>query len=383
MRKISPEAFDLSLSRGQSLNPFMATLSSGAISSQQQSVLPPLPQQQSAPPPHPQQWSMPPPPLQQQSAFLPHQWSTLPPQQQSVPLPLFLEAEPDHVDALGSDDEGVLASTQTCSNKRLGPDGPQEQPLSTPRVDVEFADLGEVHDHCNIDEEEVTLEGGRFSKEEHAGIDEIYQNILALAEGFGKKHHQSVQCVLTKLSMGFASREQRAVTSSWNAYVGLNLNPDSNVSQNDYIRLIVGLAYKKMIADAGGRDSDGWRRQHDDLVKQYDALRKERGEDIHLSLWDQKNAMRGIAHQWMADMNTAKACGIHLGVVMVASEEGAKKENWFLVNSPFMQDYMMKCLGLEKILLSQIHQALCISEKRSKDVIPCNETKYGQGVPNF
>src|SRR5258708_4162979 len=178
MRKISPEAFDLSLSRGQSPNPFMATLSSGAISSQQQSMLPPLPQQWSAPPPHPQQWSVsppllqqqstPPPPLQQQSAFLPHQWSTLPPQQQSVPLPLFLEAEPDHVDALGSDDEWVLASMQTCSDKWLGPDGPQEQTLSTPRVDVEFADLGEVHDHCNIDEEEVTLEGGRFSKEERS-----------------------------------------------------------------------------------------------------------------------------------------------------------------------------------------------------------------------
>src|SRR5258705_13630270 len=118
---------------------------------------------------------------------------------------LFLEAEPDHVDALGLDDEGVLASMQMCSNKWLSPDGPQEQPLSTPRVDVEFADLGEVHDHCNIDEEEVTLEGGHFSKEEHAGIDEIYQNILALAKGFGKKHCQSVQCVLTKLSMGFAS----------------------------------------------------------------------------------------------------------------------------------------------------------------------------------
>ena len=84
------------------------------------------------------------------------------------------------------------------------------------------------------------------------------------------------------------------VTSSWNAYVGLNLNLDSNVSQNDYIRLIAGPAYKKMITDAGGRDSDGWRRQHDDLVKQYDALRKEQDKDIHLSLQDQKNAMRGI-----------------------------------------------------------------------------------------
>src|SRR5260370_10760914 len=161
---------------------------------------------------------------------------------------------------------------QTCSNKWLGPDGPQEQPLSTPRVDAEFADLGEVHDHCDIDEEEVTLEGGHFSKEEHAGIDEIYQNILALAEGFGKKHHRSVQCVLTKLSMGFASRERQAVTSSWNAYVGLNLNPDSNVSQNDYIRLIVGPAYKKMIADAGARDRDALRRHHDVLVKQDDTL---------------------------------------------------------------------------------------------------------------
>src|SRR5258708_35218240 len=186
----------------------MATLSSGAISSKQQSMLPPLPQQQSAPPPHPQQWSAsppllqqwsaPPPPLQQQSAFLPHQWSMLPPQQQSVPLPLFLEAEPDHVDALGSDDEGILASMQTCSNKRLGPDGPQEQPLSTPRVDAEFADLGEVHDHCDIDEEEVTLEGGCFSKEEHAGIDQIYQNILDLSVRFGKKHCHSCHGVLTK-----------------------------------------------------------------------------------------------------------------------------------------------------------------------------------------
>jgi len=86
--------------------------------------------------------------------------------------------------------------------------------------------------------------------------------------------------------------------------------------------------------------------------------------------------MRGIACQWMADMNTAKACGIHLGVVMVASEEGAEKENRFLVNSPFMQDYMTKHLGLEKILLSQIHQALCISEKRSEDVvIPLQQDK--------
>jgi len=92
------------------------------------------------PPPLPQQWSMPPPP-QQQSAFLPHQQSMLPPQQQSVPLPLFLEAEPDDVDALGSDDEEVLSSMQTCSDKWLSPNGPQEQPLSTPRVDVEFVDL--------------------------------------------------------------------------------------------------------------------------------------------------------------------------------------------------------------------------------------------------
>src|SRR5258705_11831176 len=86
--------------------------------------------------------------------------------------------------------------------------------------------------------------------------------------------------------------------------------------------------------------------------------------------------MRGITCRWTADMNTTKACGIHLGAVMVASEEGAEKENRFLVNSPFMQDYMMKHLGLEKILLSQIHQALCISEKRSEDVvIPLQQDK--------
>src|SRR5258708_35865079 len=89
--------------RGQSPNPFMATLSSGAISSQQQSMLPPLPQQQSAPPPHPHQWSASPPLLQQcsppspplplQSAFLLPPWPIPPPCQQPRPLPLFFEAE--------------------------------------------------------------------------------------------------------------------------------------------------------------------------------------------------------------------------------------------------------------------------------------------------
>src|SRR5260370_16867971 len=102
---------------------------------------------------------------------------------------------------------------QTCSDKWLSPDGPQEQPLSTPRVDMEFADLGEVHDHCDIDEEEVTLEGGHFSKEEHAGIDEIYQNILALAQGFGKNHHRLFHWFLTKLSLAFASQQSQSLTS--------------------------------------------------------------------------------------------------------------------------------------------------------------------------
>src|SRR5258706_2398375 len=89
------------------------------ISSQPQSMLPPLPQQQSASPPLLQQWSAPPPPLQQPSAFLRRQQSAFPPQQQSVPLPLFLEAKSDHVDALGSDDEAGLACMQTCSDKLL------------------------------------------------------------------------------------------------------------------------------------------------------------------------------------------------------------------------------------------------------------------------
>src|SRR5258708_12173927 len=48
-------------------------------------------------------------------------------------------------------DEGVLASMQMCSDKWLGPDGPQEQPLSTPRVAMEFATLLEVHDHYVLD----------------------------------------------------------------------------------------------------------------------------------------------------------------------------------------------------------------------------------------
>src|SRR5258707_14346110 len=107
--------------------------------------------------------------------------------------------------------------------------------------------------------------------------------------------------------MGFASQEQWVVTSSWNAYVGLNLNLDSNVSHNDYIRLIAGLVYKKMITDAGDRDSDGWIRQHVDLVNQYDGLRKEQGEDICLLLQEKKNAIRGSNHSSTADMNTTKS----------------------------------------------------------------------------
>src|SRR5260221_223534 len=54
-------------------------------------------------------------------------------------------------------------------------------------------------------------------------IDPIYNRFLGL-----------------QFSVEVVSGEIHRGKNGWNAYVGLNLNPDSNVSQNDYIRLIAG-----------------------------------------------------------------------------------------------------------------------------------------------
>jgi hypothetical protein len=156
-------------------------------------------------------------------------------------------------------------------------------------------------------------------------------------------------------------------TTSWSAYVSLHPNPDSSVSQNDYVKMTAGPAYRKMVHDAGGKDSDEWKLLSKDLIKRFEAVRGVQSKKISTDTRNQAGLMTTIAHRWEKDLDHAKSCGVHVAVIMVASDDGAAKANKFLVNSDFMKGHITQRLGTEKVFLPQIHQQLSISENKAKD----------------
>ena len=83
-----------------------------------------------------------------------------------------------------------------------------EEPTSTMSEEgCRYEDLGEDDADLVIEEEtnETPFRAGRFSPEELDDINQMYRDLLKTVEAFGKKHNRSVQSVLTKLTVGFAT----------------------------------------------------------------------------------------------------------------------------------------------------------------------------------
>ena len=108
----------------------------------------------------------------------------------------------------------------------------------------------------------------------------MYRDLLKTAEAFGKKHNQSVQSVLTKLTVGFATRQRCQSGNSWCAYVALNPNTDVNLNQNEYVTTVLGPRYRKLVEDLGGKRSSAWKAKNRELVEQHTELKAKQSQVI-------------------------------------------------------------------------------------------------------
>src|SRR5260370_1758964 len=157
--------------------------------------------------------------------------------------------------------------------------------------------------------------------------------------------------------MGFATHECQVKGNSWCTYVALNPNTDSLISQNDYMKKILGPNYQKMIEEHGGEKSDAWgvKKEKEELMQWHNELMVQRDQKRTSNGKGQVATMRLIHKQWKKDLNTATSCGIHLAVIMVSSEDGTEKENQLFSNSVPLQKLVCKQLGPEKTFLSEAY----------------------------
>ena len=118
-------------------------------------------------------------------------------------------------DGYGSDDPMVNPGASAQSNaglRRIVSDAAttllgEELTSTMSEEGCWYEDLGEDDADLMIEEEtnEMPFRAGCFSPEELDDINQMYQDLLKTAEAFGKKHNRSVQSVLTKLTVGFAT----------------------------------------------------------------------------------------------------------------------------------------------------------------------------------
>ena len=144
---------------------------------------------------------------------------------------------------------------------------------------------------------------------------------------FGKKYNQSVQSVLSRFVLGFATHEHRVKGNSWNAYVALNPITTSGISHKEYVNTKLGPYYQDMIKKYGGVKSATWKAEQKNLVEQHERLKEKQGKVMGAKPKRQVSVMRQLGKRWKQDMDTAASCSIHIAVIMISSEYGAEKES--------------------------------------------------------
>ena len=74
---------------------------------------------------------------------------------------------------------------------------------------------------------------------------------------------------MNRINLAFVTCEWHVSGNSWNAYLDLNPNTNSNLKHVDYIHTVAKPGYKALIAECGGKDSKGWKAKAQVLVTEH------------------------------------------------------------------------------------------------------------------
>src|SRR5260370_42273522 len=123
--------------------------------------------------------------------------------------------------------------------------------------------------------------------------------------------------------------------NSWNAYLNLNPNTDSNLKHADYIHTVAKPGYEALIAECGGKDSEGWKAKAQGLVTEHRDKKSREDLSLQSNASGQGYLMNQLSNCWTEDLNVAHHSGVHVAIIMVSSlpNPAASWSNKFICNS--------------------------------------------------
>src|SRR5260370_4025728 len=178
---------------------------------------------------------------------------------------------------------------------------------------------------------------------------------------WGGRQHHSVASGLNHINLAFVTHERRISGNSWNTYLDLNPNTDSNLKHVDYICTVVKPGYKALIAECGGKDGEGWKAKAQGLVNEHRDKKFREDLSLKSDASGQGHLMNRLSNHWTEDLNADHRSGVHVAITMVSSlpDPVASQSNKFICNSNSLHNLLKSKLGSEPIFLPQLHQDLC------------------------
>src|SRR5260370_42711980 len=136
---------------------------------------------------------------------------------------------------------------------------------------------------------------------------------------WGGRQHHSVASGLNHINLAFVTHERRISGNSWNTYLDLNPNTDSNLKHVDYICTVVKPGYKALIAECGGKDSEGWKAKAQGLVTEHRDKKFREDLSLKSDASGQGCLMNRLSNNWPEDLNGAHNSEVHVPIKMVST----------------------------------------------------------------
>ncbi|KAF9504232.1 hypothetical protein BS47DRAFT_1401627 [Hydnum rufescens UP504] len=149
----------------------------------------------------------------------------------------------------------------------------------------------------------------------------------------------------------------------WNAYqASYEKDPEPDHPHHEYVEKVIQPAYRELIAEHSGEDSDAWKKKSKELVDQHNASKAAQAFDIALSPAMMGKVIKQTTKCWKDDLKWIATMNIHgfCGIVSGIPDEVASKQNTLFTGSPAMKDWLNLSFPKDSMLLKMIHSHILV-----------------------
>lgn len=211
--------------------------------------------------------------------------------------------------------------------------------------------------------------GGPFTEKQIAEIRQIVDAMNQELEHKAKEWDRPLESVLRIANLSANTRERRSAGNPWNAFHhAYEKDPDINRPHHEYVENIIQPAYRKLISEHGGEDSDEWKKKAMELVEQHNASKAAQAASIALLPAAMGKVIKQTTKRWMDDLKWMATMNIHgfCAIFSGVPDEAASKHNAVFTGSPAMKAWLDESFPKDSTLLKMIHSHILVYQGQQR-----------------